>query len=129
MIKTSGIVVCALLGLTSFALPACSGSNGGGTPSKADQCKQLYAAICKKTYECTTAEDRATVGDAYGTNETDCPAALAKASPDTCNAVTTCDPGTTYQSAEATKCISAVGTITCAMYASGDPPAECNNVC
>ena len=128
MTKTSGILTCLLAGLTSFVLPACSGSNDSG-PSKADQCKALYTAECDKAYECLTPDELAQATDTFGTSKADCIAKVQAANP--CDTVTECPAGETYDSAQATKCTNALSGVTCATFTdpNGEAPPECSNVC
>ncbi|MEP7051158.1 MAG: hypothetical protein ABJB12_12440 [Pseudomonadota bacterium] len=127
MTKASGIIACVLLGLTSLALPACSGKSDGGTPSKEDQCKAYLKVDCDKAYECLTAAQRAQLGGQLGTSKEDCPAALEAANP--CSQ-DPCKPGQTYNSAKATECTDALSAAACADLSGGaDGPAACKEVC
>ena len=129
MIKTSGFVAFMLLGLTSFALPACSGKSDSGTPSAADQCKALYTTECNKVYECYSAAELAQTDGMFGTSKADCPAAVEATT--SCDKLTACDAGQTYNSAKATECTNAFAALTCADFTdpNADAPAACNEVC
>lgn len=129
MIKTSGIVACLLLGLTSLALPACSGKSDGGTPSQADQCKAYYTTECNKIYECFSAAELAQTNGEFGTSKADCPAAVEAATP--CAQLAACDTGQKYNSAKATECTKALAAVTCSVFTdpNGQAPAACDEVC
>ena len=128
MFKTSGIIACALLGLSSLALPACSGKSDSGTPSKTDQCQALYKVECDKVYSCFTAAELAQTTE-FGTSKADCPAALEAATP--CAQLTACDSGQTYNAAKATECTNAFSAETCTTFTdpTADAPAACGEVC
>ena len=154
MIRTTSVLVCVLLGTAALSLPACSGSNksegpgqgssgsagnsgavlGTGGEAGADSdltgaCQALFAVQCHQTYTCLSAAELAAENGAFGTSEADCPAALEANYP--CTDVTACPAGQTFDSAQAVKCTTAIGALSCAAFTdpnATDPP-ECAAVC
>ncbi len=160
MLKTSGFLVCFLLGVTSISLPACGGSNSngggssgngssgngssgngssgngssgssdnGGAPSSADQCTAFYTAECGKVYECLTADEVASTNGEFGTSKADCPAALETQF--SCDSLTMCKPGETYQAAKFSECSNAISALSCTTFldANANLPAACSEIC
>jgi hypothetical protein len=93
------------------------GSNNTGDPVSA--CNSFSSAACNRLYACDTDHQLT------GTADTCTTAAEAAAGCPTA----ACDPGKTFNSSNASSCVSAIQNESCTDVQNGTVPAVCNTVC
>jgi hypothetical protein len=110
----------ALIGAClAVAVTGCSSNSNASDPVTA--CKNFVSTVCNRVYVCFPS----TPGTAASCTTT------AEANCTTAN--TTCPQGQTFNSSNASQCITDVGNLSCTdiqnIYAGGNPPTSCENVC
>jgi hypothetical protein len=108
--------------------PACGGVDDD-PPTGPEFCREFSALLCKRTYECTTEEERA--GSSLPPTEAECATQAQMSCAAGAETNDGCDPGETYHPDTAQACLVEVARETCTDYTRNRDTASpsCEEIC
>jgi len=107
------------------------GSSGGpgNTGNAVEACKNATKVLCEKFWTCFPEEQLSQLPELVGTDQEDCETKIMDCSEEG----TKCDPGTSYNAANASQCLSDIKGLECSdlvtLAGGSEGPAACNQVC
>jgi len=110
-----------LAALVVAAVSGCS-SSSNNTSDPVSACKSAINAVCTKLFNCYPSE----AAQVY-TNVGTCETTLSATGCTTAN--TTCPTGKTYNSSNASQCITDYSKQSCTDVGNGTVPTSCSNIC
>jgi len=113
------ILVATVLAL---ACAGCSSNSNSSTTDPVQLCKNFVTATCNRVFACFPTE----AAQVY-TSASNCITTVSAQACTTQNV--TCDPGKTFNTANANQCATEYANQSCADIQNGVTPTSCSNVC
>ena len=109
-------------GFVAVVLGALSACGGSGTGDPLSACKSGIDAVCNKAFQCFPAEFQQLYGSLSG--------CITQFGAATCTtAATTCPPGTSFNSSNASRCVDDYKNESCTDLGNNNIPPSCLQTC